>query len=251
MRVDDERAGCRRARWVLVVASLSAGAGCLQFDRFRCQGDEDCVFEGQPGQCRLAEQVCIYPDSSCSTQWSAAGGECMEAQGNSGTSTDTGASESGEVGPCGPDTSPIAMQGMVWASTVFQDNDGIQYPASLAVDGDYGTSWLSAGNDLSGTPSFFEWTLPEPRCFARIAVIGNGDHDEFEYRENYGFGGMIIRVYDEDEVIVFQRMFTLPDSPDPDAIAEPGVEGVKIELELLDHEVFFSGGFSELEIDAS
>lgn len=210
------------------------------------------MLDQKPGRCRLAEQVCIYPDSGCVTQWSAADGECMPAIGGAGSSTGASASdESGEPGACGPDTGPIAAQGTVWASSIFEDQDGVQYPASLAIDGDRGTSWLSAGTNLSGTPSLYRWTVSQPRCLARVAVIGNAEHERPEYRENYGFGGMIMRIYDEAGEIVFQRMFNLAGSPDPDAIAEPGVDAVEVELELLDHEVFFSGGFSELEIDAS
>lgn len=237
-----------------MVATLGVVSGCLRFEPFRCEGDGDCVFDGRPGQCRLAEQVCVYPDSSCSTQWSAADGECMPpASGDSSTGAEaSGTGETDGPPPCGLQPRTLVAEGTVWASSVYEDMEGVQYPESLAVDGDYGTSWLSAGSGLTeSTPSLFRWTSDEPRCIARVAVISNAMHEQQEFRRNYGFGGIIIRVYDERDEIAFQRMFSLPGTPDPDAIAEPGVEGVKVELELFDHEVFFSGGFSELEIDGT
>lgn len=248
----------RRAGWVLVGLSLGVGAGgCIRFEPFRCRGDLDCVVDGQAGRCRLAEQTCIYPDPTCKTQWSTADGACKPPIAQDGGTTGSEASDSGGSsggsttavpGDCmGGAAGDITALGTVWASSVFGD----QYPAPLSVDGDYGTSWLSAGVDLEGNPSFYRWTADEPRCIARIAVIGNGLHDNPEFREDYGYQSMIMRIYDADDAVVFQRMFILAGTPDPDAIAEPGVEGVRVELELVDHESFFCGGFSELEIEGS
>ncbi|MCA9709840.1 MAG: hypothetical protein KDK70_28630 [Myxococcales bacterium] len=236
-----------------LAVGLSLVGGCIEVEPFRCQLDRDCVLDGQPGQCRMFERVCIYPDAHCPSQWSTAAGTCMDPVADD-TSTgpplddgtaETSAGTTDAPVDCDPtDAQDITALGTVWASSVFRD----QYPASLAVDGDYGTSWMSAGLDLEGNPSLFEWTAAEPRCITRIAVIGNAMNDDPMLREQHGFESMILRIYDQDDGVVFQRMLDLSGSPDPDAIVQPEVTGVRVELELFDHEVFYTGGFGELEV---
>ncbi len=239
--------------------------GCIRAEPFTCQDDTRCVFEGQPGQCRALEQVCIYPDDDCDTRWSTAQGECMSPVGPGSTGSSSGEASESSVGttddsttsepgtttlaldPCEEGSGPaadITDEGMVSASSVFSAD----FEPPLSVDGDYGTSWFSAGIELDGSPSSFEWSTSEPRCFTRIAVIGNAAHEDPMLQEGYGFASLVMRIFDADDAVVFQRMFILEGTPDPDAIAEPAVAGVRVELELIDHEAFNRGGFSELEI---
>ena len=59
---------------------------------------------------------------------------------------------------------------------------------------------------------------------------------------------LVVRVYDENDAVVFQQMAPLGGTPDPPVIVEPGVWGVRVELELSEHESNDCGGFSELQI---
>lgn len=260
----DERRWIRRWRWSWVGVAVGL-AGCIQAEPFACQDDTNCVFEGQPGQCRASEQICIYPDDGCDTRWSTAQGECMSPVPAS-TGSSTGAESGSSVGstgdsttlepgtttvdldPCDAGSGPsmdITGEGMVSASSVFSAD----FEPPLSVDGDYGTSWFSAGIELDGSPSLFEWSTSEPRCFTRISVIGNAEHEDPMLREGHGFASLVMRIYDADDAVVFQRMFILEGTPDPDAIAELSVAGTRVELDLIDHEAFNRGGFSELEIE--
>jgi len=244
---------------------LGLGSGCLQVDPFSCRDDVQCVLDGRAGRCQPLDRTCVYPDDACDTRWSTASGECRvppptgSTGSDSGTSADPSSSSGSGTIPddaSGPDLpldpcaapgspGPLAAEGSVSASSVF----GPGFEPERAIDGDPGTSWLSAGIDLEGTPATFDWVGAQPRCITRVAVIGNAMHDDPEYRENYGFRSMVVRIYDPADTLVFQRMLSLPGTPDPDAIAEPMVAGGRIELELIDHESFNAGGFSELEIE--
>lgn len=260
MRIDRTTAG--RGRWLGLGLALGIAAGCVHFERFQCQDDGDCIHEGTPGQCVLSEQTCIYPDTDCDTRWSTANGECMSPpggdQGSSGgegsaTGSDPGATadedSSGTTDEVPRDcmTGPyddISEDGVVGASSVFSDN----YHAFLASDGDYTTSWFSSGPENGGLPSIFEWEVLEPRCIARIDVHGNGLHSNPSFRENFGFESVIVRVFDQSEAVAFQQMLPMLGTPDPDLVIEPRVIGVRVQLELFEHESADCGGFSELEV---
>lgn len=267
-----------RGGWIAAGIALGMTGGCLQLDPFQCQTNADCIFQGRPGQCVLAEQICVYPDPACDTQWSTAAGECMTGLGSpeaSGSSDavpgDTGASSvasdgvddtsttapttTGPTTTSPPDTTgdpvgcgdgpfdDVVGLGVVEASSIFSDN----FHAYLAADDDLGSSWFSSGPE-SGRPSVFRWTVLEPHCIATVAVLGNGLHDNPAFREDFGFESIVMRVYDQDDAIVFQQMASLAGTPDPDVHFEPGVWGVRVELELSEHESDNCGGFSELEI---
>ncbi len=276
------------ARTAALAAGLLLGfaVSCIQFDPFACQDDSDCVFEGRPGQCRLAEQVCIYPDDSCPTRWGTAQGECMSPVGGGsevgseagpgeasdaqpGTGTGSGSADSGTTLPptttsmvtttattTGPTTETgdpsvcgagpfddLTGLGVVWASSTYSDS----FHAFLSTDGNFATSWFSAGPEPGG-PSIYEWTVVDPVCITSINLTGNGLHQDPDFRTDYGFESVVIRVYDEDDSIVFQQMESLADTPDPPIIVEPDVWGVKIVLELSEHESDDCGGFSELTV---
>ncbi len=272
-------------RWGLgpvIGLCLGVAGGCIQFDPFQCQDDGDCVYDGRPGQCRLAEQTCIYPDESCPTRWSSADGECMSPAGASGgsdsdpsdgatsvastsgedsgdptvdppatttattgpvTTSTTSATTGDPVGCGGGPFNDLTGLGVVEASSIFSDN----FHPFLAADGDYGSSWFSAGPE-SGGPSIFQWTVLDPHCFASVSITGNGLHDNPNFREDYGFENVVVRVYDESDALVFQQMASLGGTPDPPVLVQPDVWGVRIELELSEHESNDCGGFSELEI---
>lgn len=245
----------------MVTGAMGTTAGCLRVASFQCQEDGDCELDGTPGQCLPAEQVCIYPDTDCDTEWSTANGECMapagaggsdgEASGGSDSSPTSGppsdTEDTAEPVPRDCQAGPyedISELGVVWASSVFSDN----YHAFLSADRDYSTSWFSLGPEDGGLPSIFRWEVLEPHCVAQITIHGNGLHANPGFRTDYGFESVIVRVYDEADEVIFQEMLGMLGTPDPTLMIEPRVTGVKVELELFEHESNNCGGFSELEI---
>lgn len=259
---------------------VTTGAGCLRIDPFECQRDADCVHDGLGGTCLLTQGTCVYLDPACpSTGYSTAEGRCVlgpppssnDGKGSggpgstsspSGPHTSEGDDSEGSTGGAPPDTGDegppattgssscagpmddITAQGVVEASSVYNDD----FHAYLAVDSNYGSSWFSSGPEPGGLPSLFTWTVLEPHCISEIHFTGNGLHQNPAYREDFGFGSMVVRVYDGSDTLLFQQMLALPGTPDPPVVAYPDVEGVKVELELFDHESNDCGGFSELEI---
>ncbi|MEX1368834.1 MAG: hypothetical protein AB1Z98_37245 [Nannocystaceae bacterium] len=268
-------------RGVVVAAGLSLGmvAGCLRIDAYHCVRNDECVLDGVEGRCLIAEAVCVYEDpASCSeTRWIRADGSCApnpgggidSAEGSSGatstadaSSTDDGVppessttdpvETSGDPFPpttgqptgCAGTTEDITGQGVVVANSVFSDD----FPAFLGVDGNFATSWFSAGPEPDGLPTVFTWTSLETLCIAQVQVTGNGLHANPSFRTDFGFENMTLRVYDETDAVVFQQMYGLEGTPDPPVVAFPDVEGVRVELELFNHESNNCGGFSELSI---
>lgn len=138
----------------------------------------------------------------------------------------------------------ITAMGVVEADTVFDDN----YQPYLSVDGSFASSWFSSGPEGGDTPSLYTWSVLSPVCIAQINITGNGLHSNPSFREGFGFGSVVIRVFDEADDVVFQQMFGLAGTPDPPVVAFPNVEGVRVELELANHENSSCGGFSELEL---
>lgn len=267
--------------WVLGLA-VGLTAGCLRIDAFECQRNSDCVLDGVAGTCVLNQRTCVYPDGSCASLYATADGECVAAPLPGGAS-DSGSADAagstsvdpgsdGEPGSDGgltgepPDETTsgggetptttgqptgcvgpmddITAQGVVSANSVFNDD----FQPYLGVDGSYASSWFSSGPEPDGGPTLYTWSVLSPLCIAQVSITGNGLHQNPSFREDYGFEHMIVRVYDDSEAIVFQQMFNVLGTPDPPVVAYPDVEGVRVELELYDHESNNCGGFSELEI---
>ncbi len=261
---------------------MGTAAGCLDVDAFQCQTDLNCVLEGVRGRCVFPEQVCAYPDPACvGSAWSTADGRCVTVPdtpseatdgedvgsstdgdptgGTSGppppvdgssstgpaptTDTPPGTSSGGPVGCVGP-VDDITPEGVVEVSSVFNDN----FQGYLAVDDNFTTSWFSDGPGPNDTPAVFTWSVLQPYCISQITMTGNGLHQNQSFQENFGFESVVVRVFDAADTVVFQQMFSLAMTPDPPMIAFPDVEGVRVELELSDHESSNCGGFSELEI---
>lgn len=259
--------GPRRGSWWALGLVVGTMVGCLRVAAFECQQDPDCVHDGMAGQCQADTGLCLYPDQACDTRWSTASGECMPggAGGSStgapvaesGDSGESGAGSSGSTGAPGADSTtgtvdlcgtgsmmPLTDLGVVQASSVYSDN----FHAFLAADGDLATSWFSSGPEPGNLPSTFTWTVLDPHCIEQLTLTGNGLHQNPAFRESFGFESVVVRVYDEHDEIVFQQMTSLAGTPDPTVVVEPRVTGVRIELELSEHESSDCGGFGELEI---
>ncbi len=279
------RVGMTAGRLEALPAMLGLGvgllAGCLQVDAFACVEDSQCMLDGNAGRCVLAEQTCVYPNNTCTTQWSTAAGDCVLSPGVIGTSGDSSAVEpsegtdepdpdsggslpvdgsstgpddgattsaaettTGVPGGCPGPTDDITALGVVSATSVFSDD----YFPPLSVDGNFASSWFSSGPEDGNEPTFYQWSDLESHCISHITITGNGLHSNPSFRTGFGFEHMIIRLYDGSDAVVFEEMFDLNGTPDPTVTVEPNVEGMRIELELFDHEANNCGGFSELQV---
>lgn len=263
-------------------------AGCLQPGAFECQVDTQCQVGGMQGFCQVETSTCFYQTGSCSTNYANGRGECVEAPstlpgeesggeseqttgsplpGSTGDEPDSvdetvgemtdGTTSAGEeeattedqstgpVLPCGGSTTNLTPIGVVGASSVF-NND---YPASLSVDDDQSTSWFSDGPEGPGIPSVFSWSTSQAHCISSLLFRGNGLHTNPDFREDYGFARVVVKIYDSANTPVFQVDFDLPGTPDPELDIETGgVTGKRVELELYGHESSNCGGFSELKV---
>ncbi|MEM7158768.1 MAG: hypothetical protein AAF799_38355 [Myxococcota bacterium] len=267
---------------------LGVLAGCLTIDPFACADDTDCVFDGAPGICVQAEQTCVYADPGCVTAWSTADGSCVpapaggvdpsagsseagegEGEGSSSgvdpSSTETGVdtlpvddatdggtttgdddpgTTTGEPKGCLGDPVDLTPMGVAVAESTFNDD----FHAFLSVDDDLTTSWFSSGPEPGGQPTHYTWSVVDPICFSQILITGNGLHANQGFQTGFGFGNVVVRVYDSEDQVVFQHMQLLENTPDPPVIVNPGVDGVRLELEFSGHEDNSCGGFSELEV---
>ncbi len=274
-------------RWAaplaLALVGIGAGmvAGCLTVDAFNCETDLNCVFQGVSGRCVFPDQVCAYPDPTCpGSPWSTADGRCVvvpDAPPDATDGSETGPRATSEPGTSGgpmplddssssgpPDPTTgdppgtttdepmgcvgpmddITGLGVAEASSVFDDN----FQAYLSVDGNFATSWFSSGPEPGNLPTIYTWSVLDPHCIAQVTITGNGLHSNQNFQEQFGFENMVLRVYDQDDTLMFQQMYGMGGTPDPPVLAFPGVWGTRVELELFDHESDNCGGFSELEI---
>jgi len=135
----------------------------------------------------------------------------------------------------------IASEGAVEASSIYDST----FPASLAIDGDFSTSWFSAGPDADGT-STFVWTGVQEDFIASIELISNRENQVVDFRTGYGFGGVTVQVYDAQDNLVFEESASLDGTPDPDIRVEPNVVGQWIRFIFTGSEALDCGGFAEL-----
>ena len=125
-----------------------------------------------------------------------------------------------------------------------------QFASRFAVDGDPTTSWFSAGPTVDGPTSRFRWTYSEDELITFVRVVGNGGNSNLDFRRNFGFESVTIRVLDDSGQVDFEQTVSLPGTPDPDAVVQPGVRGHIIELEFSGSEAIKKdcGGFAELKV---
>lgn len=140
-----------------------------------------------------------------------------------------------------PDPVVITGTGTISASSVFNSS----FASSLAVDGNTGTSWFSAGG---GTASYF-WSGPSS-FIDSIQIISNANHNTPQFRTGFGFGSVTITVQ-SDGSTTFSQTYDLGGTPDPDTFASVGAVGDTIILDFSGGEDPTCGGFSELIISGS
>ncbi|HUP84374.1 MAG TPA: discoidin domain-containing protein [Acidimicrobiales bacterium] len=131
----------------------------------------------------------------------------------------------------------VTAQGRVQASTTFSP----EFSASLAVDGDPSTSWLS-GTSGRGGISVFTWTGTADDLLTEVRI-------KLDAR---GFGSVAVEVLDEFGDPDFSETAQLPGSPDPEVVVRPGVQGRTVRLTFRGHEdPTRGGGIAELHIGAT
>lgn len=138
----------------------------------------------------------------------------------------------------------VASEGVVDASSVYDSN----FVTDLVLDGDISTSWFSAGPDGDGTTTFV-WTGTQEDFIASIDLISNREHEVVDFRTGYGFGQVVVQVYDAADNLVYEETVRLDGTPDPDVHVEPSVVGQWIWLVFTEHEAQDCGGFAELHVN--
>lgn len=147
--------------------------------------------------------------------------------------------------PIPPPNAEIASEGIVEASSIYDAT----FPASLATDGDPGTSWFSAGVIKGDGIPTFVWTGVQEDFIASIDIISNRDHEVVDFRTGYGFETVTVQVFNAADDLVFQEIVSLDGTPDPDVHVEPNVVAQWIMLTFTGGEAPDCGGFAELKVN--
>lgn len=152
--------------------------------------------------------------------------------------------------PCTGATANITQSGEVLASSVFDTFTGPAYEADLAIDGNIGTSWFSAGPSEDGVESTFEWYTQFDHCIDGVAIISNSMHANPDFREGFGFESATVEIVDQAGSVVFEEELDLSGTPDPDIVVDTaGAIGNQVRISFREHESEDCGGFAELAID--
>ncbi len=265
-----------------LVLSIAVGA-CLEPEPFTCVQDVQCDAHGQAGICDRSG-ICIYAADGCPSGYAIADGTCAMGMlletdsgvgGNSspadggdgadgggedaGSTTDasgaasvTDSSTPGETTSAGETTAEpvgcassidITDQGVVGASSTFEN-----YEPWLSVDTDLSTSWFSTGPEPGNAPTDYVWATAADHCIDRILIVGNGQNGNTNFRTDFGFESVTVRVFDSLDNLTFEETRGLPGTPDPTTTVEIGEVGNRIVLALFDHEDEGCGGFAELQV---
>lgn len=140
----------------------------------------------------------------------------------------------------------VADEGSVAVSSVFGGN---QYPGSLSIDGDRGTSWFSDGI-IGGENETYEWYAARPDVVTSINILNNEQNDEGFF--GFGFGSVEVLVLDALGLPVFVQEEALPGDTDPNVMIDlpAGTVVSAIFITYTTHDDPACGGFSELEVMA-
>jgi hypothetical protein len=141
----------------------------------------------------------------------------------------------------------VTPEGSLSASSEFPNG---QFPAALALDGDPTTSWFSAG-DAEGPTSSLTWTHRSDDFITEVRIVGNAANANPQFRRNFGFRSLTVRVLDANGGVVFTEDRDLPGTPDPDVVVTPNTRGRTVEVVFNGHESPACGGIAELTVTAS
>lgn len=166
--------------------------------------------------------------------------------------TDDGTDDTNDDGgssvQCEPNGVSLIPSGWADASSVFEGWFS-SYPADLAIDGDVSTSWFSAGSEVDGATSTYEFIMTDDHCIDELEIIGNGSHENSDFHTGFGFDSLVVEVLDTGNRVVFTGEYPLLGSPDDTQVIDVGgVLGHRVRLSYSEHESPDCGGFSELRV---
>jgi hypothetical protein len=138
----------------------------------------------------------------------------------------------------------VTSRGSGSASSEFSG----QYPASLALDGNIGTSWFSGGSNVDGEASTYRWQAPADMHITRVEVIGNAGDTDANTRSGFGFNSVDIQVLGGNGAAMASGSRGLGGTPDPDVSIDFSVTGRIVLVTLHGHEAANCGGFAELRV---
>ncbi len=140
----------------------------------------------------------------------------------------------------------ISQQGAAQASSTF--NQDPAFSPSQGTDGDFATSWFSAGAS-DGDTSTFTWTAPREVFLQVSHLVDNSFHNNPGFRTGFGFNRVTLRVFSGPNAtgtMRFEETFDYPSGPDDVPTQILGVPGRSVHLILEGHEDHQCGGFGEL-----
>jgi hypothetical protein len=134
--------------------------------------------------------------------------------------------------------------------TASSEYPGGEYPASLAIDGNPGTSWFSAGSNVDGDTSVYTWTSPSPIPITKVEILSNSHNSDPSVRSGYGFDSVLVEVLNAEGRNIFSGVQFLNGTPDPDISVDIGADvvGQTVRLSFSGHEAPDCGGFAELHV---
>ncbi|MFQ5603601.1 MAG: hypothetical protein ACE5HS_10065 [bacterium] len=146
----------------------------------------------------------------------------------------------------------VAPSGTVQASSTRSPGN---FSPRLAVDFEFGTSWLSAGSSVDGSTSTFTWNGRQDDFFTAVGIVNNSRHTDPTYQNGFGFGTITFQVFSElsgKGEKRFEQTVPYPQSKDlPVVNVAPLATGRSIRLLLNEPQNPEAGGFSELLIVGS
>lgn len=139
----------------LGIFGLSAGgAGCNPVSDFQCSTDEDCIGEGEGGQCE-SNSFCTFPDAECPSgrRWhdraSSLADMCLGDEGTTATDTDDPTAGTGSSGTTDDPTTGVDPT-TAESSTTEPPTTGDPLTTGDPTTGDPSTTGGATGTDGSG-----------------------------------------------------------------------------------------------------
>ncbi len=132
----------------------AGGAGCNPVSDFQCSTDEDCIAEGEGGQCE-SNSFCTFPDPECPAgrRWhdraSSLAGMCLGDEGATATDTDDPSAGTGSSGTTDDPTTGVDPT-TAESSTTEPPTTGDPLTTGDPTTGDPSTTGGATGTDGSG-----------------------------------------------------------------------------------------------------
>ncbi len=82
----------------------------------------------------------------------------------------------------------------------------------------------------TGPTSSLTWTHPNDDLITEVRIVGNGANANPQFRRNFGFRSLTVRVLDADGGVVLTEDHDLPGTPDPDVVVTAHARGRTVEV---------------------